>query len=444
VPKKTITIGEEPYTGNDNSTLQAAVDSLAYEGGGTVVIPPGTFVMKDSLHLRSGVNIQGAGRKTVLLKQPSVRVALADHHGYGHYEIVVEEPDKLEPGMGVHIRDDATGGFATTTATLLSRNGNVFHIDQMLNYDYDPANAGCVTTVFPLISGRYAENTAITNLTLDGNIKERNPINGCRGGGIFLLQSHKVLVDGLEIRNYHGDAVSFQQCTDIVVQNSHLHHNEQGGLHAGSGSVRYVMRNNHIHHNGGHGIFYCLRTTHSLCENNEIHDNALAGISLGERDTDHFIRSNEIYMNGGPGVLFRKARFHGPDRVVVHGNAVRNNCQHEGKAEIVVEKGVRDLVFRRNFCFSRGERPPQLPAVLVAPGCSRIYFFDNTVAGRAQSKGDIEDRSGCVTLQEPERPLQVGPQAAQPTSSKHLGLELPASWEDTPLRLDDFLPSTEE
>jgi len=428
--KKTITVGEAGYEGNDNTALQRAVDAAAYEGGGRVIVPPGTFVMKDALHLRSGVDIEGSGRETVLLKKPSVKVPLACTHGYGHYEVVVAEPDRLEPGMGVYIKDDATSGFATTTATLLSRRGNVFYVDEVLKYDYDPAKGGCVITVFPLIAGKYAENVSVSNLTLDGNAEERESLNGCRGGGVFLLQSHRITLDSLEIHNYRGDAVSFQQCSDILVQNSHLHHNEGCGLHPGSGSVRYVMSHNHIHHNGGDGIFYCLRTTHSRCESNDIHDNARAGISIGERDTDHMVRSNEIYQNGGPGVLFRKAHFIGGERVVLHGNAFRRNCRHSGEAEIVVEEGICDVVFRRNFFYSQAEGAPASPAVSIAPKCRRIYFFDNTVGGRAQSPEDINDQASCATMDEPEEFPEVGPQAARPASSKHLGFELPASWKE--------------
>lgn len=436
--KKTITVGEGEYSGNDNRALQRAVDSLAYEGGGKVVIPPGTYSMKDALHLRSGVDIHGTGRETVLRMAPSVRVPLGDYLGYGHYELAVAEPDRLEVGRGVLIQDDTTEGFATTTATLIDRAGNVFYLDGMLNSDYDPARGGCVITVFPLISSRYAENVSISNLTLDGNSDQQYSINGSRGGGIYLLQSHKVVVDGVEVRNYSGDALSLQQCTDITVQNCRLHHNEGAGVHPGSGTVRYVIRNNRIHHNAGNGVFYSLRTTHSLCEDNEIHENSGAGISIGERDTDHLIRSNECWTNGGPGVLFRRARYHGADRVVVHGNAFRSNCQKEGAAEIVVEEGMCDLLFRRNFFYPEPQDESRRPVAALSEKCRRVYFFDNTVAGEVFSRENLDDPAGCAKLVEPEKVWNAGPQHARPESARHLGIRLPANWQQTRRTIDDL------
>ena len=69
--RKRITVGEGEFTGKNNATLQHAIDSLAYEGGGTVRLPPGKYEMEDALHLRSGVNITGSGRETVLTKNPA-------------------------------------------------------------------------------------------------------------------------------------------------------------------------------------------------------------------------------------------------------------------------------------------------------------------------------------------------------------------------------------
>ncbi|MCK4375127.1 MAG: right-handed parallel beta-helix repeat-containing protein, partial [Candidatus Brocadiae bacterium] len=332
-----ITVGQASLTGNDNTALQRAVDDLAEGGGGTVELPAGTFEMRDALRLRSGVTVVGQGPETVLRKAPSVSSPLADWLGYGHYEVTVKEPDLFEPGMGVLIEDADAGGFYVTAATITAKDGNALFIDRMLNHDYHPARGGRIVSVFPLVCSEGVENVALRNLTLDGG-NDAVYMNGCRGGGVFLLRTHAATIEGVEVLNYNGDAVSFQQCSDILVQNSHLHHNEGCGLHPGSGSVRYVMSHNHIHHNGGDGIFYCLRTTYSRCESNEIHDNGRAGISIGERDTDHMVRSNEIYQNGGPGVLFRKAHFIGGDRVVLHGNAFRRNCQRSGEAEIVVEE----------------------------------------------------------------------------------------------------------
>ena len=64
----TVSVGQAGagITGNDNRALQAAVDYIAGLGGGTVEIGPGTYAMRDSLHLRNHVTIRGCGKESVL------------------------------------------------------------------------------------------------------------------------------------------------------------------------------------------------------------------------------------------------------------------------------------------------------------------------------------------------------------------------------------------
>jgi hypothetical protein len=54
--------------------IQEAIDSLP-RSGGCVVVPPGTYLMKQSVHLRSNVCIRGAGASTILKRPPQVRSA---------------------------------------------------------------------------------------------------------------------------------------------------------------------------------------------------------------------------------------------------------------------------------------------------------------------------------------------------------------------------------
>ncbi|MFW6162516.1 MAG: hypothetical protein ACODAJ_07075, partial [Planctomycetota bacterium] len=118
-----------------NLVIQAAVDRAAEKGGGRVLLPPGVYLMHDSLHLRSGVHVEGSGRETVLRKAPEVRSALSADLGYGHYDVSVAEPEKFRVGMGVLVADDRAGGFYQTVGTLTWRDGDRFGISRMLHHD---------------------------------------------------------------------------------------------------------------------------------------------------------------------------------------------------------------------------------------------------------------------------------------------------------------------
>ena len=80
-----ITVGlkDADIVGSDNQALQAAVDYVAGLGGGTVNIGPGTYLMKDSLHLRSNVTLIGQNEATVFRKCDGAKSPLATDGDYG-------------------------------------------------------------------------------------------------------------------------------------------------------------------------------------------------------------------------------------------------------------------------------------------------------------------------------------------------------------------------
>ncbi|MCC6580790.1 MAG: right-handed parallel beta-helix repeat-containing protein [Phycisphaeraceae bacterium] len=396
--------------------LQAMIDEAASRGGGMVRIPAGRYMMNNALRLRSRVHVIGEPGAT-LVKVPSVRSPLSHYLGYGLCEFAVRDPSLFEVGMGVHILDDHGFGFYTTVATIIDRDGDWFFIDRQAQHDYLPPHGGLAVSVFSLIEAENVEDAVVEGLTLDGNPEETFCLNGCRGGGVFMIRTRRVRLTNLEILNYNGDAVSFQQCTDIAVDHCHLHHNRGCGLHPGSGTVRYVMANNHVHDNEGFGLFYCLRTMYSICRDNRLENNAHAGLSIGERDTHHLIAGNAILNNKGGGVSFRKPIAQGGDHVRLENNTVADNAPNNGiTGQIIVAPGLHDLVITGNIITPR----PGEPAVRVGLDCTGITVAGNTVGGRAQQMCDVAADSE-VALSMPTQPLTpVGPEAMPTGGMRHL------------------------
>ena len=425
-PDRTVTAGEGKYAGTTNAVIQRAVDDLAAAGGGTVVIAPGVYEMRDALHLRSGVRV--AGRPGAILKKaPSAESRIPAYLGYGHYEIIVAEPDKFPVGTGIHILDDKAGGFYSTVATVLGRDGDVLLISRMLNHDLNASSNARAVSVFPVVEGDGLRDAAVEGLTIDGAADQQSMfLNGCRGGGVFLIGSRQVAVRGVEVRNYRGDAVSFQQCADILVEGCHIHANAGGGLHPGSGTVRYIMQDNRVHDNGGCGVFYCLRTTHSICRRNELRANARQGISIGERDTDHWIEANKIVGNGEEGVLWRGgAAYRGGDRVVLTKNEIGPNAAKAKRPELAVPAGLRDL-----FVLDNALSPGEGGAIHVAAGTRNVTFADNRIAGRAQRAEDIAGAAGELSLTRPQSLPDFGPAALPLDGARHLAMPKLDAWDE--------------
>jgi hypothetical protein len=405
----TLTVSREDTEERDSSLLQRAIDSASRNGGGVVEIPAGVYQLHDALHLRSNVKIIGEPG-TILKPIYQRRSELIHLVGYGFHEFQVREPDKFGIGTGVLIMDDNAFGFYMTSATIIDQKDDVFFTDRPMVHDYNPAKGGCVISAFPLISGIGVHNVAVRQITLQGNQDEEvfpRAINGCRGGGIYLLQTHGVEVEKVDIGYYNGDGVSFQQCTDITVRDCHLHHNHGCGIHPGSGSVRYWISGNKVVANDGCGIFYCLRTTHSLCEGNTILGNGRDGISIGERDTSHVVRDNTIAENKGAGILFREPLIQSGEQTRLEGNQVSMNGDPRG--ELVIAAGLRDILVLKNVF----ESPEGNPPLYVSENCRNIILMENTVNRRSQNESDIQgDHTGLCTSICPEDFPQIGPEAA--------------------------------
>ena len=419
-PRLTVGPAGADLPGTTNVAVQAAVDRVAALGGGEVEVLPGTYTLEDSVHLRSHVTLCGHGAETVLRKAPCVLSALSADLGYGHFDISLAEPDKFRVGMGVYIADDKSGGFYTTVATLTWQDGDRFGINRMLNHDYSRGSNTVVKSLFPLVSGYNLTGARVENLVLDGNREVNENLNGCRGGGIFLLQAHGVQIRGVTVRNYNGDGISFQQTTRMLIEDCVLQGQTGCGLHPGSGSVGSVMRRNKCLGNAGDGIFYCLRVTYSLCEDNEISGNGHDGISIGGRDTHHIIRGNRITGSGRHGIYFRPA-----DPVMagnwnqIEGNTLSGNCMKEGDAEVFVTNDTHHVHLLGNRFAEPTKRAPVV-GVRVAERCKEIVVAGNEFGGGFAREVEALCPEGELSYDPTCDRLPVGPENAPPGAALHL------------------------
>lgn len=420
-----ITVGPQnaDIIGSTNKALQEAVDRIAENGGGEVKVLPGRYIMKDSLHLKSGVMLCGSGSDTVLFKPLCVESNILYYLGYGHYDASVMEPEKFEKGMGVYITGDKCGGFHSTVATITEIRGSELLLSRKLNSDYTPWHDGKVITVYPIISGCNIENAGIRDLLIDGNAEENQYINGCRGGGIYFLQAHNIKVNNVEVKNYNGDGISFQACKSMMVENCRLIGNSGYGLHPGSGSVGSIIRDCEILNNGNDGIFYCLRVTYSLCEDCTIKGNKGVGISIGSRDTDNIIKNNIIADSGKSGVLIRgPVHAQSAHRTLLEGNLIKNNCRIEGEAQISVKCPVTEFRVIGNK-FEASKVSGAKTAMYIDVPVNGIYFFGNDTSDCEAVRSASSEYMENVFFEKPEKPLLIGPENITEHAYDHLGDE---------------------
>jgi Right handed beta helix region len=348
-PRITVGRAGTDLIGADNRALQAAVDYVAGLGGGTVEIGAGEYLMRDSLHLRSGVTVRGRKGQTVLRKADAAVSPLTLDGDYGEQQITVKVPEGFVVAAGVAIWDDHAGGFHTTVARITGSRGNTFSIDAPLMADCMVASHATAATVFPVVSGSNIQGASVEDLVIEGN-KEANPLlNGCRGAGIYLYRGFGTTIRGCVVRNYHGDGISFQQSNDVTVVDCISEDNTDLGFHPGSGSQRPVVRNCLARHNGTDGLFLCWRVRHGVFEHNRIEDNGRFGISIGHKDSDNLLHGNAVIRNGSNGVFFRdESEGMSPHRNHLKDNRIEDNGRASGTAGIRIRGKPSGLIFEDN------------------------------------------------------------------------------------------------
>lgn len=374
-----MTVGADgsDLTGWTNRHIQAAVDHVAQMGGGDVVLSAGTFTLSNSVHLRNRVRLAGQGETTVLRKKAMVTSRVTTFHGYGHYDIAVEEPDLFHHGDGVWITDDNAGGFYTTVGTLVRRDGDMWFTDRPHSHDYLGANNAALYTLFPLISAYDVDDATVDSLALDGN-KAENPVqlNGCRGGGVFAMRCNRITMRNLVIKDVNSEGISFQTCNDPEVAHCLVEGCTGNGYHPGSGSMRFHIHDCIARGNGECGLFYCLRVTDSLLEDCLFEGNGSHGISTGARDTDNINRNLTVRNNGGCGFFFRDDTFpNAAHRNVISGCAFTSNCQQDGTAEILLQGETDGTEILGNSITCTQLVQP----IVIGPKVTGLIKSDNTI-----------------------------------------------------------------
>jgi hypothetical protein len=379
----TVTVGpkDADIIGADHRALQAAVDHVARLGGGLVKVLPGTYRLRNAVHLQTGVDLQGAGAETVLIKEASASAPLAEDSDWYDQEITLKNADDFRLGDGICLRakNPATSAAVVLKRTLVARTGPRFKLDRPLRENLWIMHGATASTLFPILSGDHVEDVRIENLTLDGNRAQNDELDGNYAGCIFLQDCNRVTVRGVIARNYHGDGISWQVCHDVVVEDCVSENHSGLGLHPGSGSQRAVIRNNTLRGNSI-GIFFCWGVKHGVAENNRILANRI-GISIGHRDTDNLISGNHVQGSLETGLLFRPEP--GPafagNRNRIEGNTFVDNAP-AGSPVISIEGPTQSITIKDNaFSDTRGGTPR--PAVSKGPATKDIVVEGSRVSG---------------------------------------------------------------
>ena len=387
----TLTVGNDrgDLCGRDQRVIQAAVDTVARMGGGTVKLLPGTFRLRNAVYLCSNIRLVGSGPETLLVKEASASSKLSADSDWYDQEVTLADAKGFRVGDGICLRakNPHHGGQDVIKRTLVARSGNRFKLDRGLRENLWASGAPTASTLFPILGGEFVTNVAIENLTLDGNKANNEELDGNYAGCIFLQDCADVTIRKVLARDYRGDGISWQICHDVTVEECESRNHTGLGLHPGSGSQRPVIRGTTIVGNNI-GLFFCWGVRYGLAEKNTIEDTKTAGISVGHRDTDNLIRGNTVKRSGQAGILFRPERGQGftGDRNTVEGNTVIDTGG-EAAASVDVQGTTAGLVFRKNT-LKETRGPARRVGFRLGKDTKDVTLDGNTVEGFAARVDD--------------------------------------------------------
>lgn len=389
--------------GFTGAAVQMAVDAVAYRGGGTVALGPGTYKLIDAVRLAPDVALVGEG-EVVLTRPDEVAISpLAVDADCGQREVTPLSVAAFGVGMGLGVYDQDVGwAFVGLPLRVRAVDGDRLLLEEMIpDLDRAAVREGCVANHFPLVLLREAHRARVENLELDGRARDTGgPLDEIRSAGLYSYRSGNVVVRGVRSHHHRGDGICIAHGSlRAVVEECETFENTHHGIHPGSHSAGATVRRCRIHHNGSDGLYVCWGVVGGLFEENEIHHNGArlwrSGLSIGHKDVDCLIARNRIYENCKYGICVReKTEANSAHRGTYRDNLIENNGQDPAEmpelcrrlpAQELVSVGVsvlgmtHDLRFEGNLI--RETRPEgrqyQRHAVYLGPGTRRIVLVDN-------------------------------------------------------------------
>lgn len=392
--KPVLTVGqmEGDLQGKDDKVIQAGIEYLHRLGGGTLRILPGTYTLRNAIHLRPHITLQGSGETTVLRKADGVVTALVRDSDWYEYGVQVKDANGLAPGDGIMLRSKSGPGewqFDVLRATVTAVQGDVLFLDRLTRENFWIEKEATAATIFPILTAEDIDDVQVRDLVLDGNRGRNEYVNGNFAGAVFIQSCNRWRFANVIARDYNGDGFSFQVCDDIQFEGCRTLNNAGLGFHPGSGSQRPVFREC-VARGNNLGLFFCWSVSDGLADRCTLSENRNFGVSIGHRDTDNVIRDCTIERNGEVGILFRAEAggFRCGHRNRIERCVIRDNGTGHAGVGIDIRGKTEDITIR-NTRLENTSAGNQKTAIRIGREARQVLLEGNTFTGSAVTVEDL-------------------------------------------------------
>ncbi|MBI3463091.1 MAG: right-handed parallel beta-helix repeat-containing protein [Planctomycetes bacterium] len=384
--------------------------------GGLVTIPPGEYLLRQAIRIRSGVSLQGAGEKTILRKNKQVGSKLT--------AVTSGTTARVEDATGFHAGDQigffdrTTVGWLHGQAIVKGVQGNELLLSKDPGGKFDPANGGAVINYFPAISGRDVSHVVLRDLTIDGRADE-NPGPGVvseRATGkppelsfifaaVDLIRVSDSRVENVRVKGWPADGISVQGKGSVpgkyrgnVVTKCYVENCRGPGFHAGGRLQDSEFSENEARGNLGDGFYFCAWVTRITVRNNKFIGNQGSGVGgLGDSgDIENVVENNLCERNGTNGISL----WDGENNTVRNNICVDNSQREPGRWSGIALAKTEKSVVSGNRCFDDQPTKTQKHGIEESANSRGNTFTNNDCRGNAQSglklPGKDSQQSGNV------------------------------------------------
>ncbi len=362
-----LTVGSAALTIDSTGDMQASIDLLSANGGGTLILIPGTYNLSADVVIPTGINIQGSGGGTDI-----------DFGGTAS-GFIIHGSDPYSTGtIDVTLGSDTITGSGTTWTEAMAGQsilaGDYWYeiVTRVSDTEItiDRSYAGTTDSGIPYVIATTVDDVTVkgitasnstssifsvlysNNLTLDSVIVSDGDIgfDGTDSSFVFLLNCtfDACTTAGLQFFNHHygmyinsgaignigygfladtirnwtvvavsiesgGDTgMSLANCANMGVENVSMRNNTGSGLEVGTGCLALTISNGSFAYNGADGITVSGDATRTIMSVSDFPNNGAYGVSVGALATDTLISVNTFDSNSsgavddnGTGTLIR-------------------------------------------------------------------------------------------------------------------------------------------
>lgn len=277
------------YVGRTHTAIQAAVNYVAANGGGTVFVEAGTYTCTAPVSLPSNLELAGEGDATVLRSGSAGSLTSSNKTNVFVHDLLVDgSASASTASYGMTFTGAGTGadnrkegnelsllgssvlsdyGFRVEDCTILGHAGygiyaeNCFHsqivrniFEEGLEYAiYTNGFRACVIEENFVMGGtKGIYGSSIEELKISGNVLQQ--LSRTSENAIMLVAPDRVSISGNQIRNCRGTGVRLLNATHTLVSSNVIDNNAGNGISLSGPSAANTISGNVLTSNQGHQL----------------------------------------------------------------------------------------------------------------------------------------------------------------------------------------------